>query len=107
MKTGIIRGFRGSWSSGIGLLMIQDSNTGEIESVPCENASTIRALDDCFGNIIEAGNVVSQARFELGDLEIDWDFDDLGIMLGWFSPVGDGAFRGRRVSMGCLCGLHL
>ena len=81
MKKGTITGFRGSWGSGIGYLIIDGV------PVPCENASTVRALEGAFGDVIAEGHSVSQDRFKDG-LEVYYSVDDLG-MLDGFTPVDD------------------
>jgi len=85
MRRGIIKQFRGSWGSGIGYLDIEDSETGIIESVPCENAPTVRALEVCFGKVITPGHSADGTGYK--DKEIYWDYDELGLVLGGFSPV--------------------
>jgi len=85
MRRGIIKQFRGSWGSGIGYLHIEDSETGIIESVPCENAPTVRALEAAFGNVITPGHSANGTSYK--DKEIYWDYDELGLVLGGFSPV--------------------
>ncbi len=88
MRQGIIKKFSGSWGSGLGFLIIEDSVTGEIESVPCDNGPTVRALEGCFGNVIgNSHNVKEDAGYI--DQEIYWDYDDLGLTLEGFTPVGE------------------
>ena len=86
MRQGIIKNFGGSWGSGLGFLTIEDSVTGEIESVPCDNGPTVRALESCFGNVIGSGHRVKENAGYI-DQEIYWDYDDLGLTLEGFSPV--------------------
>ena len=52
-KVGTIEDFLGSWVSGIAYLVIDG------QAVPCENASTVQALDDLFGGVIAPGHVVN------------------------------------------------
>lgn len=85
MRKGIIKQFRGSWGSGIGYLDIEDLETGITESVPCENAPTVRALEACFGKVITPGHSADGIGYK--DKEIYWDYDELGSVLGGFSPV--------------------
>ena len=85
IRKGIIRGFSGSWGSGLAFLQIQDSETGIVQNVPCENGATVRALEGAFGNVIgKAHNVKQDAGF-LGQ-EIFWSLADYGVMEG-FMPV--------------------
>ena len=52
-KVGTIEGFLGSWGSGIAYLVVDG------QAIPCENATTVRALDDLFGGVIAPGHVVN------------------------------------------------
>jgi len=85
LRKGILRGFHGSWGSGLGFLVIEDSETKSIEHVPCENAATVRALDAAFGNCIGDGHTVNDAGF-VGQ-EVYWQTD--GFVLDGFSPVDE------------------
>lgn len=84
---GKIRGFGGSWLSGLGFLLIEDSDTHTIESVPCENSSTVRALESAFGNVITEGHTANGNGYK--GQEIFWSYDEAGIVLGGFTPVGE------------------
>jgi len=86
MKKGFIKGFRGSWGSGLGTLIIQDSETNEVDHVPCDNAPTVRALEGCFGNTIDDGHTVKSEPGFINK-EIFWAYDDMGLTLEGFSPV--------------------
>ena len=88
MQKGTILSFRGSWSSGLGFLYIQDSVTKQIEAVPCENGPTVRALEGAFGNVMGEGHTVKMDGGHIGK-EIYWDYDDLGVILEAFAPVDD------------------
>jgi hypothetical protein len=68
--------------SGIGQMYIEGSD-GKVEIVPFENGPTCRALIDAFDcyaepHSIDVSKVVGQ--------EIEWDWDDMGMMLAWFRP---------------------
>lgn len=84
IRKGVLRGFRGSWGSGIATLLIEDSRTGAVESVPCENAPTARALNAAFGNCIGDGHTVDDAGF-VGNT-VYWQYDSMGMMLAGFVP---------------------
>jgi len=58
---GIIKGFSGSWGSGLGYLSIEDSKTSIVESIPCDNGATVRALEGCFGNVIGKGHCIKES----------------------------------------------
>ena len=85
MRKGITVNFRGSWGSGLGYLDIEDSETKQVEAVPCDNASTVRALEAAFGNVITPGHTANGPGYK--GQEIYWDYDEIGLVLGGFSPV--------------------
>ena len=86
VRRGTIKAFKGSWNSGMGTLVIEDSETGETDNVLCDNGPTVRALDRCFGDSIGDGHTVKkQAGFI--DKEIHWAYDDMGLCLEGFAPV--------------------
>ena len=78
---GKIAGFSGTWNSGIGYLVVG----GTI--VPCENTSTIRALDACFGNFITDGRSVNNKAIYGKD--IVYFLDEMGLILEAFTPTED------------------
>jgi len=84
IKKGKILEFRGSWGSGLGTLFIEDSETGEVEAVLCENGPTVRALEAAFGNVITPGHSACGSGHK--GQEIFWSVDDLGLLSG-FTPV--------------------
>lgn len=79
--------FRGTWGSGIGCLVIEDSETGDVEVIPCDNAPTVRALDACFGNVITAGHTARGIGYK--GKEVYWSYDEMGLILAGFTPVED------------------
>jgi len=85
MRKGILKGFEGSWGSGLGYLLIQDAETQVVERVPCDNGPTVRALNSAFGNAIGEGHTVNQSGF-VGQ-EVFWDYDDMGLTMAGFCPV--------------------
>jgi len=87
LNKGILKEFRGSWGSGIGQLLIEDSDTGITEAIPCDNAPTVRALESCFGNVITPGHAAGGNGFK--GQEVFWSYDELGLILGGFTPVKD------------------
>ncbi len=88
VRLGRLRGFRGNWMSGLGVLLIEDSETGGVEEIPCKNTSTVRALEDCFGNVIGDDYVVKPNK-ESGfyDKEVYWSLDEVGVIFDSFTPV--------------------
>ena len=91
IRKGTIKDIVGSWSSGLGYLLIQDSETGEIEQVPCDNGPTVRTLEQCFGNVITAGHTAKGKGYR--DREIFWSMDEMGLVLGGFTPVENATFE--------------
>ena len=86
IKKGILKAFKGSWTSGMATLVIDDIDDGVLH-VNCENAPTVRALEGCFGNVIgSAHNVKEDAGFM--DKEVFYSIDDIGILEG-FTPVDE------------------
>jgi hypothetical protein len=79
-KKGTLGGFRGSWMSGLGYLIIDDT------PVPCDNAPTVRALDGCFGDVIKPGHTVDGDAPSFVGREVVYSVDDMGVLLG-FTPV--------------------
>ena len=85
MRKGKILAFHGSWQSGLAQLEIQDSETGAVELVPCDNAPTVRALASAFPDVIGSGHTVNQKA--IAGKEIYWSLDVMGLVLGGFTPV--------------------
>lgn len=83
---GKIVGFKGSWGSGIGYLMIEDSDLGTLLAVPCDNGATVRALECAFGNVIGDGHTVKEDGGYVGK-EIFWGYDEFGLVMAGFTPV--------------------
>jgi len=83
---GKIIGFRGSWLSGLATLIVEDFDRGEI-AIPCDNGATVRALEDAFGNVIAEGHTVNNEAIQ--GKEIYYSMDDMGLVLGGFTPVED------------------
>lgn len=84
INRGIIKEFRGSWQSGLGSLILE-SLDGGLVMVPCENGATVRALDACFGGVIDQAHGVNQEA--IAGKEIYWSYDEYGCLLGGFTPV--------------------
>ena len=83
MRRGTIFGFRGSWLSGIGCLIIHNDE-GERELVPCDNAPTVRALEAAFGDVIGPGHTVNVEA--IVGRKILYSTGPLGVLEG-FTPV--------------------
>ena len=79
MNRGTINGFHGSWMSGIATLIIDG------RPVPCENTTTARTLDAAFGDVIISGHTVDSNA--IAGKEIYWSMDEMGLVLGGFTPV--------------------
>lgn len=77
---GTLQGFAGSWMSGLGQLIINGL------PVTCENAPTVRALEGCFGNVIQTGHTASSKSFK--GRRVAFSVDAFGILEG-FTPLGE------------------
>ena len=84
-----ILGFKGSWMSGLGALLLEDlDDSGGPPMIHCENAPTVRALEGAFGNVIGNAHDVNNEGGHIGK-EIYYSFDDMGLILECFTPVED------------------
>ena len=88
IRKGKLVQFRGSWGSGLGILEIEDSETGECEHVPCDNGATVRALEAAFGNTITPAHTANGDGYK--GREVYWSLDEFGLVLEGFTPVEDG-----------------
>jgi len=79
MSKGTINGFHGSWMSGIATLIIDGV------PIPCENTTTARALDACFGDVITNAHCVDSNA--IAGKEVYWSLDEMGLILAGFTPV--------------------
>jgi len=87
VRIGKIKDFQGNWMSGLAMLLIEDSETGQVERVHCESAPTVRALEGCFGGIMQDGHTADVER--IANQEIYWSLDDMGLIFDSFTPVAD------------------
>ena len=88
VRLGKLKEFRGNWMCGLGVLLIEDGEGGGVESIPCDNTPTVRALEGCFGNVIGDDHVVKPDE-EAGfyDREVYWSLDEVGVVFEAFTPV--------------------
>ncbi len=70
----------------MGLLLVQDVETGQIASITCDYGATLRDLELKFGVLIDADHTL-EPNCTLINQEINWGYDHQGMMLGWFKPV--------------------
>ena len=87
IRKGKLIQFHGSWGSGLATLEIEDSETGAHELVPCDNGATVRALESAFGDVITEAHTANGDGYK--GREVYWSFDELGLVLGGFTPVED------------------
>jgi len=87
IKKGKLIQFHGSWGSGLATLEIEDSETGARELVPCDNGTTVRALEAAFGSVITPGHTANGDGYK--GQEVYWSYDELGLVLAGFTPVAD------------------
>ena len=85
LRKGKIVKFMGSWQSGLGQLMIADSETGAVELVPCENTATVRALEAAFGDVVTPAHTADGDGYQ--GKEVFWSMDEYGLMMLGFTPV--------------------
>jgi len=86
LAKGRIIGFEGSWSSGLGYLIVKNSKTKAVERVPCDNTQTVRALDAAFGDVITDAHTVNNDAIRGQD--IYYYTDGVGLLEA-FTPVGE------------------
>lgn len=84
-RKGKILDFVGSWQSGIAQLVIEDSDTGGVDFVPCENTATVRALEAAFEDVITPGHTADGKGYK--GQEVFWSMDEYGVLLLGFTPV--------------------
>jgi len=94
MDRGTIDSFVGSWSSGLGYLVIDG------RPVPCDNAATVRALDACFGGVIAPGHLVDQESIVGREI---WYQVGLWGVLEAFSPADDNIPEDEKEEQDELC----
>ena len=87
IRKGKLIQFGGSWGSGLGILEIEDSETGVRERVPCDNGATVRALEAAFGDVITPAHTASGDGYK--GREVYWSLDEFGLVLEAFTPVED------------------
>lgn len=81
---GTIKDFQGSWGSGLATLLMEGPE-GQIDTVFCDNAQTVRAFADCYSNenIIIDGHCVN-TKVLIGK-KIKYETD--GMILTSFCPA--------------------
>jgi len=100
IRKGRLTQFHGSWGSGLGVLEIEDSETGVPEFVHCDNGATVRALEAAFGNVITPVHTADGNGYK--GKEVYWSYDEFGLVLAGFTPVEDASpeladcYKGRR-----------
>jgi hypothetical protein len=77
---GTITGLCGSWGSGLATLVFEDGSV-----VYCENGPTVRALENCFGNVIGDNHTINNETGGHIGKEIVFTTDFMNILEG-FSP---------------------
>jgi len=83
IQRGVIEGFQGTWGSGLGFLVVSGV------PVPCDNGSTVRALEGCFGDVIGPAHSVDNVNGGHIGKEIFYSLDDMGMILEAFTPVDE------------------
>jgi len=99
MPMATLRGFRGSWGSGLGFLLLDDVD-GNRKEVPCDNGHTVRSLDAMTGGrFIAEGHTVDSSA--LDGLEVVYVMDDMGLTLGGMGLREDAEENGAEVCEKC------
>lgn len=88
INRGTIKGFSGSAHSGIAFLFVEDVIQG-IMPIPCDNGTTIKALEKSFGNIMSQANTVDDIHGNHIGQEVYWSYDKEGARLKGFTPVAE------------------
>lgn len=78
--TGTIGAFQGSWQSGLASLIVNGLG------IPCENTTTVRALEGCYGDVITDSHSVDNAAIK--GKRIAFSLDNMG-MLDGFTPENE------------------
>jgi len=81
LNVGTIEGIHGLAGSGIATIIIDG------EAVYADNGPLIRALDDCFRNVIGPGHTFDATHI-IGK-RIAWSYDDMGLTLEGFTPIDE------------------
>jgi hypothetical protein len=93
IRKGTLLSFSGSFGSGLGTLDIRDAKTKKIDSVPCDNGPTVRALEAAFGDTITAGHRANGNGYK--GWVVYWVVDDVGVLAG-FTPAGEATEKLRK-----------
>jgi len=83
---GTIRGFQGSWMSGLATLILEDEN-GQMNYVSCDNGTTARSLEMAFGNVLGNAHNVKENGGHIGQ-KIFYVIDYMNVM-EWFIPIDE------------------
>lgn len=81
-EVGTIQAFYGSWGSGLAQLEVQTENG--VEMLMADNGPLVRALDACFGGVIQENHTASVEHLRGEPIAFSVDF--MGVMEG-FDPI--------------------
>lgn len=84
IQKGILKQFGGSFGSGLGSLSIEVD--GEIKQFPCDNGTTVRSLQNAFGDVITEGHTADGEGYK--NQEVYFLISSWGILDG-FVPVDE------------------
>lgn len=82
MKKATIVDLRGSWGSGIAILVVKEGK--KLKEIPADNAPLVRALDAMFAGVIAPGHTVNMDAIR--GKKIVYEMDEMGLMLGSIGP---------------------
>lgn len=83
MPIGKIIDFQGSWMSGLATLVVENEETGQTESIFCDNSPTVRALAAAFGGVIGPGHTANVKAIRGKRINYSTDNLGLGILEGF------------------------
>jgi len=89
IRKGKIVGLQGNWMSGIAELVVDEVIGKAVirTGVYCDNAPTVRALENCFGDVIGPAHTINHHGGHVGK-EIYFSTDPVGVLEA-FTPVED------------------
>lgn len=82
LQKGKLIQFSGSFGSGLAQLTIEVD--GQVEMFHCDNGTTVRSLEDAFGNVITEGHTADGEGYK--GQEVYFSADGIGFLEG-FTPV--------------------
>lgn len=82
LQKGKLIQFSGSFGSGLAQISIEVD--GQVQMFHCDNGTTVRSLENAFGNVITEGHTANGNGYK--NKEIYFSVDNIGVLEG-FTPV--------------------